>query len=295
MIGRQVTAVVVLAVVSGVFAGLTGVLPTARVSFAAIFAAGSRQQTLSYERYRETIEPVFLADRGGYGPGRAACVTCHAGQGTPLRLQALQEGENGDVSWSETQSRQNFEVVARLIEPGRPELSRLLSKALAVSEGGASFHVGGKFFESREDPEWQAMADWVRAADVLPDAVETAAPELDFDFFQDCVQRIFLDKRPHHMECVHCHGSGLRGFAQTLADDREYWNEEESRGNFLLVKRYVEPGFPLQSRFLTHPLAPAEGGDHFHGGGRRWVSQEDPEWQMLAAWVRVEPTGCLDY
>ena len=34
------------------------------------------------------------------------------------------------------------------------------------------------------------------------------------------------------------------------------------------------------------PLAIDAGGDPFHPGGKRWASKDDPEWQMLAAWVR---------
>ena len=98
-----------------------------------------------------------------------------------------------------------------------------------------------------------------------------------------------------HVECFHCHDAGVRGFARALPEDRDYWNLSESRRNFELVKRYVEPGFPLRSRFLTHPLAPEGGGDHFHSGGRRWQSQDDPEWQMLAAWVRGERPRCMSY
>ena len=92
-----------------------------------------------------------------------------------------------------------------------------------------------------------------------------------------------------------CHDTGLRGFARTIPEGRTYWNLEESRQNFELAKRYVEPGFPTRSRFLTHPLAAEAGGDHFHGGGRRWSSQDDPKWQMLAAWVRGEDPRCLSY
>lgn len=279
---------------------MIGPRAAARLGLAAALLAGApcpsaAQETLSFERYREAVEPIFLQPRGGYGPGRAPCVTCHARQGTPLKLQPLQEDEGGGVFWSEAQSRQNFEVVSRLVTPGRPEDSRLLRKALAVAEGGARFHIGGKFFGSRTDPEWQAMAEWVRAADAQPDAGEAAPPELDFEFFRQCVQRIFLDKHQGHMECVHCHNAGSRGFARTIPEGRDYWNEEESRRNFALLERYVEPGFPLQSRFLTHPLAPDAGGDHFHGGGRRWFSQDDPEWRMLAAWVRGEEPECLAY
>jgi hypothetical protein len=37
-----------------------------------------------------------------------------------------------------------------------------------------------------------------------------------------------------------------------------------------------------------HPLAREVGGDHFHAGGKHWKTKSDPEWQMLAAWVRGE-------
>ena len=109
------------------------------------------------------------------------------------------------------------------------------------------------------------------------------------------MQQIFLNKREGRMECVHCHGGGTRGFARTLPEGRAFWGLEESRRNFEVLRRYVEPGYPLSSRFLTHPLAPEAGGDDFHSGGRRWFSQDDPEWQMLAAWVRGEDTTCLSY
>ena len=266
------------------------------LSFAPVSSSG--QQALSFEQYRARVEPIFIAPRGGHGPGMSPCATCHVHSGTPLKLQPLQESEGGGgrVFWSEAQSRMNFEVVSRLVVPGQPERSRLLLKALAVRAGGAPFHVGGKFFESQADPEWRIMADWVRAADISPDltAAETTPPPLDFEFFQTCVQQIFLNKREGRMECVHCHGGGIRGFARTLPEGA-FWGLEESRRNFEVLRRYVEPGYPLRSRFLTHPLAPEAGGDDFHSGGRRWFSQDDPEWQMLAAWVRGEDTTCLSY
>jgi len=248
------------------------------------------QVPLSFEAYRETIEPIFLADRGGWGPGRAPCATCHAEQGTPLRLQRLRETAEGEVFWSEEDSRRNFEVVSRLVTPGDPGRSRLLRKALVEEAGGAPLHVGGKFFESKEDPEWRAMADWVAAADPIE---ATFGPRLDADFFRDCVQRVFLDKRPGDVECIHCHASGVRGFAPPIPEGRDFWNEEETRRNYAIARRYVEPGEPMMSRLLTHPLAPSAGGDYFHGGPRRWASTEDPEWQMLAAWVRGETPACV--
>ena len=47
----------------------------------------SAQEPLSFERYREEIEPIFLAPRGGHGPGMSPCVTCHARNGTPLQAR----------------------------------------------------------------------------------------------------------------------------------------------------------------------------------------------------------------
>jgi mono/diheme cytochrome c family protein len=257
--------------------------------------AAAAQGPLSYDRYRSEVEPIFFAPRGGHGPSMSPCVTCHVHSGTPLKLEPLQEGENGEVYWTEEQSRRNFEVVARLVVPGQPERSRLLRKALAVQAGGAPFHVGGRFFDSQADPEWQIMAEWVRDADPYPElaASDITLPPLDFDFFRTCVQQVFLSKREGRIECVHCHGGGARGFASTLPEERAFWNLEESRRNFEILTRYVEPGYPLRSRFLTHPLAPEAGGDHYHSGGRRWFSQDDPEWQMLAAWVRGERSTCL--
>ncbi len=255
------------------------------------------QEGLSFAQYRARVEPIFIAPRGGHGPGMSPCATCHVSSGTPLRLQPLQEDGSGGVFWSEEQSRRNFDVVSRLVVPGQPERSRLLRKALAVQAGGAPFHVGGKFFESQADPEWQIMANWVRAAGTSPDpaAAETSPPPLDFEFFRTCVQQVFLNKRQGRMECVHCHGGGSRGFATTLPEGRAFWNLEESRRKFEVLRRYVDPGYPLSSRFLTHPLAPEAGGDHFHSGGRRWFSRDDPEWQMLAAWVRGEASTCGSY
>lgn len=248
---------------------------------------------LSFETYRARVEPIFIKKRTGHGPGLSACAACHSHSGTPLKLEELQEDAGGRVYWSEAASRKNFAVVARLVTPGSPEHSRLLRKPLAVSAGGTAQHVGGKFWQSQGDPDWQAIADWIRAASMRGTSADSAARGLNFEFFQSCVQKLFLNKRPGLVECVHCHGVEPRNFAPAIPAGRDFWNLEESRRNFAVVRQYVEPGFPLMSRFLLHPLAPDAGGDHMHAGGRRWRSQDDPEWRMLAAWIRGEPTRCV--
>ena len=69
------------------------------------------------------------------------------------------------------------------------------------------------------------------------------------------------------------------------------WTDEESRSNFERVSRLVTPGQPIQSRLLMHPLEPDAGGDEFHNGGRQFASQDDPDFQTIAAWVRGETVG----
>ena len=56
-------------------------------------------------------------------------------------------------------------------------------------------------------------------------------------------------------------------------------------------RRLIIPGNPEQSRFLLKPLHPDGGGSYTHNGPRRWQSRDDPEWQMLAGWVRGERKG----
>jgi hypothetical protein len=57
------------------------------------------------------------------------------------------------------------------------------------------------------------------------------------------------------------------------------------------MQRLIQPGNPVESRWMLKPLHPDGGGSYTHNGVRRWQSRDDPEWQMLAAWVRGERSG----
>ena len=113
-----------------------------------------------------------------------------------------------------------------------------------------------------------------------------ASPSLDFEFFKAKVQPIFTTKRPGHARCVSCHASGTPMRLQPLPPGSATWSDEDSRKNFEVVRARVIAGNPLKSKLLTHPLAAEAGGDPGHDGGKHWTSQDDPEWQMLAAWVK---------
>jgi hypothetical protein len=112
---------------------------------------------------------------------------------------------------------------------------------------------------------------------------------LDFGYFKTRVQPIFLAKRPGHARCISCHAARTPMPLQKLSSGASSWSDEDSRKNFEVVRRMVVPG-SLKSKLLVHPLATDAGGDLFHNGGKHWTSQGDPEWQVLAAWVRGEKT-----
>jgi hypothetical protein len=107
--------------------------------------------TLDFEFFKTRVQPIFLAKR----PGHARCVACH-GQGTTLRLQPLSPGS---TSWTDDESRQNFDAVQRVARDGMK--SRLLVHPLDEKAGGDFYHSGGKHWTSQTDPEWQTLRTWV--------------------------------------------------------------------------------------------------------------------------------------
>ena len=109
--------------------------------------------SLDFEYFKTRVQPIFLAKR----PGHARCIVCHE-TGTP-RIVALPEGA---TTWTDAQSRQNFEQWQRVVVPGDPMSSRLLMHPLAKQAGGDPFHAGGKHWQSQNDPEFQTLVAWVR-------------------------------------------------------------------------------------------------------------------------------------
>ena len=99
------------------------------------------------------------------------------------------------------------------------------------------------------------------------------APELDFDFFKNEVQPIFLAKREGNVRCIQCHTRSSNFRLQGLEEHQLFWTDEQSRMNFESASQFVLAGEdPLRSRFMTHPLAADVGGDPFHGGGKHFHS-----------------------
>jgi hypothetical protein len=126
---------------------------------AAILAAGivaapgyAGAQTLDYEVFKATVQPIFITHRDGY----TRCIVCHAGANNAMRLE--RPGPNG---FTEEQSRKNFETVSGNVVPGKPDESHLLLYPLVPEEGGSAYHSGGRQWPSKKDPAWQTIARWI--------------------------------------------------------------------------------------------------------------------------------------
>ena len=131
-------------------------------------------------------------------------------------------------------------------------------------------------------------------------ADSASPPTLDYEFFKTKVEPIFLKRRsPDHARCYTCHEVSKHvlhypkdpgNFMDTLNPGSSFWTEEQSRHNFQVFSKLVVPGKPLSSRLLIFPLSPLAGGnaDNSHSGGWQFESQDDPDWQTIADWVRGE-------
>ena len=116
----------------------------------------AQAQALDYEFFKARVQPVFLEKR----PGHTRCVVCHSERSNnAFRLEKLAPGAR---TWSEEQSRRNFEMASRLVVPGDSQAGLLLTHPLAPEAGGSAYHSGGRQFASRNDPQWKILSQWAR-------------------------------------------------------------------------------------------------------------------------------------
>jgi YVTN family beta-propeller protein len=150
---------------------LAAVLAAAILTFAAQRASADSQRpcqqptsksaqqrpALDFAFYKANVEPIFLKER----PSHARCYGCHSESNRIFLLEKLPPHA---AAWTEDQSRKNFQSALHLVVPGNPLSSPLLLHPLAPEAGGDAFHSGGRQFTSQNDPDWLALAAWVRGA-----------------------------------------------------------------------------------------------------------------------------------
>jgi hypothetical protein len=131
-------------------------LGTAIVAAAALQAVSvlAAETILDYTFFKARVEPVFLEKRAGH----VRCYVCHSESNNAFKLQHL---STGNKSWTDEQSRKNFESASHLVVPGEPLKSLLLLQPLAPEAGGNPYHSGGRQFENKNVLEWKTLAEWV--------------------------------------------------------------------------------------------------------------------------------------
>ena len=113
---------------------LAGSVVLAAIVSTGLVAQPKAKPTLDYDFYKARVEPIFLKKKAGH----TRCVVCHSESNNFLRFEPL---EGGAKAWSEEQSRKNFEMAAKLVNPGDPNASPLLMQPLAPEGGGNVFHL----------------------------------------------------------------------------------------------------------------------------------------------------------
>ena len=133
----------------------------ALVSAAACYVAHAAA-TPDYDYFKAKVQPIFLTKRAGHAP----CVMCHAEANNMLRLEKLPDGQS---TWTEEQTRKNFDTVAKIVQAADdPLASKILLHPLAPEAGGDAFHSGGRQFASKNDPNWKTIAQWAQGATLAP-------------------------------------------------------------------------------------------------------------------------------
>src|SRR5262249_32914189 len=101
---------------------------------------------LNYDAFKTKVQTILTATLNGNARGAA----CQA-RGAGAYLEPLPPGS---TTYTEDQSRRNFDRVSRLVVPGEPLKSILLINPLDTEAGGTPWHEGGKHWHSQNDPEW---------------------------------------------------------------------------------------------------------------------------------------------
>ena len=137
---------------------ITAIAATAALLVAGASLVSHAATTLDYDYFKTKVQPIFVTKR----PGHARCVMCHADANNALRLEKLPAGQ---ATWTEEQTRKNFETVSKIVQAvDDPLQSKILMHPLAPEGGGDVWHSGGRQFANRNDPSWKTIYAWAKGA-----------------------------------------------------------------------------------------------------------------------------------
>jgi len=147
-----------------------------------------------------------------------------------------------------------------------------------------------EFWSSKEDPDWQALSEWLRGGSV----------GLDYAYFRERIQRIVTKqyRASNNQSCMSCHQEGNSRAAdfKLLAPS----GGDAVRRNYETVLLFITPGDPDGSAFLTEPYNTTQRNIREvqdqeiirryvrgtgHDGGKFWWELTDPDFQVIYEWI----------
>ncbi len=239
-------------------------------------AADEEEPPLDYAYYKARIAPLL----------HETCGECHANPRKRSKVGKFFLRPAPGRRIRERFHERNFENVLRFIEPNDPSASVLLLKAIGPANGGVT-HEGGALLGTNT-PGYGAIIDWINGAKRAPEAFkppESDAGAPDFLFFYKRIEPVLLGV------CAECHAGRGKGRFKLVTHERgEEFPLEDHYANFQTVLRLVTPGRPDRSRFLTKPLALADGGIKHRGGDRiKKDSANHANWLLFIAGEKGPP------
>jgi YVTN family beta-propeller protein len=111
------------------------------------------EPALDFAFFRSCVQQVFARPREGH----IRCSNCH---NAGIIGFAPPPGDGRD-SWNDTEAKRAFDLISRVIVPGDPDHSRFLLKPLHPDAGGSYAHNGVRRWQSRSDPEYRMLAEWI--------------------------------------------------------------------------------------------------------------------------------------
>jgi hypothetical protein len=228
---------------------------------------------LDYAYYKERISPIVMR----------LCGECHADPKLRRKVGRHKLRPAPGRRVRESHHRRNYETVAELVTPGNPAASLYLLKPLDPRQGGLT-HKGGVRLNPNT-PEYGALIDWINGA-TLPPVVWEPPPheegQPDFRFYVQKIAPVV------HGECAECHaGKGFGKFKLVVPAPDEPFGLEDHHRNFRTILQLIEPGEPLESKFLRKPL-PRSAGGLKHRGGDRFVPGDERH-RAWTAFIEGEP------
>ena len=236
---------------------------------------------LDYEVFKTKVQPILTSPR----KGNARCMACHSRGGGNAYLEPMTPGS---TTYTEDQSRRNFERVSRLVVPGEPLKSILLTNPLATEAGGSHWHGGGKHWQSQDNPEWQTLA----VVGAGPVAASRRRQQREAGAELRSVQdegAADSDESAQGQRALH--GVPLARRRQRVSGADDAREHDVHRGSVAAQLRARIASRRAGRAAEEHPADQSTGdrrraASHWHGGGKHWQSPDNAEWQTLAAWVR---------